>query len=50
MLKRCKCACAGLATLLFFFVGMAFADDIKPTGYANIVSNYFNIITNYLYI
>ena len=40
MSKRRKCAYADLSALPFFFVRMAIADGIEPTGYFNIITHY----------
>ena len=40
MLKRLKCAYAGLSALPVFFVRMAVADGIDLTGYFNIITHY----------
>ena len=48
MLKRRKCACAGLSALPILFAAMKVVDSIKATGYFNIITNYFNIITTYI--
>ena len=50
VLMQRKCACAGLSALPIFFVAMAVAFDIEPTGSLNTITNYLNIITNYVYI
>ena len=39
-----------LSALPIFFVEMAVADGIEPTGQFKMITNYVNIITNYLYI
>ena len=40
MLKRRKCACAVLSALLRFFVAMAVADGMEPSGSFNMITNY----------
>ena len=50
MLKRRKCACAGLSVLPNFYAAMAVADGMEEMGYFNIITNYMTIITNYLYM
>ena len=64
MVKRRTRACAGLSALPIFFVAMAVADGIEPTGYVderminvhyyyyyvNIITHYLNTVTNYFYI
>ena len=35
MVKPRTCACAGLSALPVFFVAMAVADGIQPTGYVD---------------
>ena len=40
MLKRRKCACAVLSALLPFFVAMAVADGMEPSGSFNMITNY----------
>ena len=50
MLKRRKCACAGLSALPILFAAMTVVDGIEATGYFNIITNHLNIITTYLYV